>query len=227
MEWIASFAHPLVTKQILRRLGANLVRRSLPTQLTQGHTGTQTLKKSRASFLDVLQECGWDTRLIHETDHRMDLTVSTCPFGSQASENQNFCILHSAMCGEAALAEFGYAKVNLQRGTGTPPTNCSIQIYTVPSKENLAAEGLEYKADQSPHLLPTGLTMPDLAIANISPREEEVLALVGKGLSNKEIASTLNLSVRTAENHIARIQDKLNIHGRAKLIRFAIMNHIM
>ncbi|HNQ15638.1 MAG TPA: LuxR C-terminal-related transcriptional regulator, partial [Pyrinomonadaceae bacterium] len=40
-----------------------------------------------------------------------------------------------------------------------------------------------------------------------------------KGLTNKEIANTLNLSVRTIENHVSRILDKKNFANRVELTR--------
>jgi len=56
----------------------------------------------------------------------------------------------------------------------------------------------------------------------LSDRELEVLRLVAAGLTSKEIAATLHLSPKTVDNHTQRIMEKLNIHGRAELVRFAI-----
>jgi two-component system nitrate/nitrite response regulator NarL len=59
-------------------------------------------------------------------------------------------------------------------------------------------------------------------ISHISNREREVLIAIAEGLSNKEIASRLNLGVRTVETHRERIMRKLNIHSVAGLTKFAI-----
>jgi len=59
-------------------------------------------------------------------------------------------------------------------------------------------------------------------VADLTNREREVLVLVAEGLSNKEIASNLNLGVRTVETHRERIMRKLGIHSVAGLTRFAI-----
>lgn len=56
----------------------------------------------------------------------------------------------------------------------------------------------------------------------ISAREQEILALVAAGLSNKEISARLHLAVRTVENHRARLQGKLHLRGVAELTRFAL-----
>jgi two-component system nitrate/nitrite response regulator NarL len=59
-------------------------------------------------------------------------------------------------------------------------------------------------------------------VPQLSKREREVLIAIAEGLSNKEIASRLNIGVRTAETHRERIIRKLNIHSVAGLTRFAI-----
>ena len=56
----------------------------------------------------------------------------------------------------------------------------------------------------------------------LTPREREVLLHIADGLSNKEIASALDIGVRTVETHRERIMRKLDIHTIAGLTRFAI-----
>jgi two-component system nitrate/nitrite response regulator NarL len=58
--------------------------------------------------------------------------------------------------------------------------------------------------------------------AELTIREREVLTAVAEGLSNKEIASRLDVGVRTVETHRERIMRKLNIHSVAGLTRYAI-----
>ena len=52
----------------------------------------------------------------------------------------------------------------------------------------------------------------------LTPREREVLTLVGRGLSNTEIADTLILSPLTAKTHVARLFSKLDARDRAQLV---------
>ena len=57
---------------------------------------------------------------------------------------------------------------------------------------------------------------------NLTPRERQVLQLVGEGKSTKQIAEVLHISVKTAEFHRGRLMKKLNVHDTANLVRYAI-----
>ena len=59
--------------------------------------------------------------------------------------------------------------------------------------------------------------------AQVSDRESEVLRLIAWGYSNKEIASRLDLSVKTIEAHKANAMRKLNIRSRIDIVRYAIL----
>ena len=56
----------------------------------------------------------------------------------------------------------------------------------------------------------------------LTTREREVLKLIAEGISNKEIADLLFISVRTVEHHRANIMQKLNIRQTANLVKYAI-----
>lgn len=56
----------------------------------------------------------------------------------------------------------------------------------------------------------------------LTPRETEVLRLVAKGLQSKQVAERLGLSVRTVDNHLQSTFDKLHVHNRAQLVRYAL-----
>jgi DNA-binding NarL/FixJ family response regulator len=59
---------------------------------------------------------------------------------------------------------------------------------------------------------------PEPALADLTPREREVLALVGRGMSNQEIAEHLVLSPLTAKTHVSRLFLKLGARDRAQLV---------
>ncbi|NJQ08707.1 response regulator transcription factor [Streptomyces lonarensis] len=56
------------------------------------------------------------------------------------------------------------------------------------------------------------------AVGGLSGRESQVLALVGRGLNNAEIAATLHLSPLTAKTHVSRVMGKLGARDRAQLV---------
>jgi two-component system, NarL family, response regulator NreC len=57
----------------------------------------------------------------------------------------------------------------------------------------------------------------------LSERELDVLRLMAWGLSNKEIAARLDLSIKTIEVHKANAMRKLNLHGRVDIVRYALL----
>jgi len=63
-------------------------------------------------------------------------------------------------------------------------------------------------------------TPPALAALGITDREAEVLALVTEGLTSKQIAARLFLSVRTVEKHVERLLAKTGVSRRAELRTF-------
>lgn len=62
---------------------------------------------------------------------------------------------------------------------------------------------------------------------NLTPREREVFHLVVDGLTTKEIARRLEIGTKTAENHRARVLDKLGVRNTAELVRYAMRKGLM
>jgi len=58
-------------------------------------------------------------------------------------------------------------------------------------------------------------------LADLAPRELEVLRYIGRGMSNDQMAKVMFLSKRTVERHVARLMDSLDIRDRAGLHKFA------
>jgi len=64
-------------------------------------------------------------------------------------------------------------------------------------------------------------------LPSLTPREREIVQLLAEGKSTKEVASVLDLSVKTAETHRSNIMRKLNIHSVSELVLYAIRNNII
>ena len=68
---------------------------------------------------------------------------------------------------------------------------------------------------------------PRKATSELTRREEEVLKLVAKGKSTKEIVDLLFISIKTVETHKLNVKSKLNLSNTAQMVRYAIENEIV
>jgi DNA-binding NarL/FixJ family response regulator len=75
--------------------------------------------------------------------------------------------------------------------------------------------------------LALGRKGPEGGRVQLSSREREVLRMIAEGMSNKEIAVALGLSVRTVDSHRATLMDKLDIHKVSGLVRYAIREGLL
>ncbi|NND60143.1 MAG: response regulator transcription factor [Gammaproteobacteria bacterium] len=68
---------------------------------------------------------------------------------------------------------------------------------------------------------------PEDPYGSLTPREREVFHLVIEGKTTKEIARDLEVSTKTAENHRARVIEKLKVHNTAGLVRYAARHGLL
>jgi DNA-binding NarL/FixJ family response regulator len=61
----------------------------------------------------------------------------------------------------------------------------------------------------------------------LTDREKQVLKLVADGRSNKEVAELLGISVKTAMSHRENLMEKLGVHSRTELIKFALREGVI
>lgn len=71
----------------------------------------------------------------------------------------------------------------------------------------------------------TGDLLPENS-PELTPREKEILELVGQGLENKEIADSLYVAESTVKNHLANIMAKLHIRNRAQAAAYAVRSQM-
>lgn len=64
-------------------------------------------------------------------------------------------------------------------------------------------------------------------VSRLSPREREVVQLLGEGKTTKEVATLLKVSVKTAETHRNNLMHKLKLHSIADLVLYAVRNEIV
>lgn len=80
-----------------------------------------------------------------------------------------------------------------------------------------------FRQKDLPHTQPEGAS----PTSGPSAREREIIQLLAEGRSNKEVATHLGISVKTAETHRAAIMRKLGLHSIGELVRYAIRNHLI
>ncbi len=87
-------------------------------------------------------------------------------------------------------------------------------------------KGRQYICSELAEHVMTSFTQDSVEVTNpldkISLREKEVLILVAEGYSNKEIATKLNVSVKTVDNHRSNVMRKLELHSIRDVIFFAL-----
>ncbi|PXA05279.1 DNA-binding response regulator [Coraliomargarita sinensis] len=94
---------------------------------------------------------------------------------------------------------------------------------------NLVADGRSYFSprvvDAMRELMVSG--GQEDSLESLTTREREIVQLIAESYSNKEIASKLGMSVRTADTHRTNIMKKLDLHDVAALTRWAIANKLV
>lgn len=67
----------------------------------------------------------------------------------------------------------------------------------------------------------------DVGLDALSPREQDVMRLIARGYTYKEVASELFISVKTVETHVSKVLRKLQLSNRGELTRWAALRHIV
>jgi two-component system response regulator NreC len=94
----------------------------------------------------------------------------------------------------------------------------SGEIYLYPSLAKLLVR--DYLTNPHPPASPA-------ALDDLTDREKEVLAYLAEGSDNKEIADALVISPKTVARHRENLMQKLNLHSRAELVKYAIRKGII
>lgn len=91
--------------------------------------------------------------------------------------------------------------------------------------------GRGYFGPQAAKTLAEQVQHPERALEDpygrLTPREREVFHLMAEGMTTKEIARRLGISVKTAENHRGRVLDKLDVRNSAELVRYALRKGLL
>ena len=119
--------------------------------------------------------------------------------------------LETGARGEVAETRFDWATALLRHGQGRDRERARAMLDAA---ARAATElGMEPLARRAADTLATSKAGP----GPLTTRELEIAALAAEGLTNKEIATRLRLSVRTAENHVLNVMNKLGLDNRAQV----------
>ena len=94
----------------------------------------------------------------------------------------------------------------------------------------VAAGQIWANTEQLNHLVDLISEVPSMRVINsgghplLTPREEQVVALVAEGMGNRQIARELNLSENTIKKYLFRIFEKLGVSSRVELVLYAVNN---
>jgi len=103
-----------------------------------------------------------------------------------------------------------------------PPEEIAAAVRIVASGEALLAPAVTRAVIEELARRPAATApSPPPAVAELTPREREVLDLLARGLSNPEICELLVISEATAKTHVARILQKLDLRDRVQAVIYA------
>ena len=171
-------------------------------------TRANTVLESQCDILllDSLQSAPGST----ESVEPLVRTVKTLLIGMDADEKQFIAAVRAGIMGyllkDASTGDVIAAVRTVSRGEAVcPPRLCSALFRVV--------------ARAPEQLLAQSSSKPDLTL-----RQQQLVSLVAKGLTNKEIASQLNLSEFTVRNHIHRILKQVDAENRSQAVE-AVRSH--
>jgi len=103
----------------------------------------------------------------------------------------------------------------------TRPEELIAAVHTIASGDALLSPSVTRRVITRMAQQPTPALADQARLADLTPREREVLALIARGLSNREIAAALVVEESTIRTHVKRILMKLDLRDRVQAVIFA------
>jgi DNA-binding NarL/FixJ family response regulator len=103
----------------------------------------------------------------------------------------------------------------------TRPEDLIAAVHTVAAGDALLSPSVTRTVIERTARRPPPDRSAEQRVAELTPREREVLGLIGRGLSNGEIASTLVIEESTVKTHVKRILMKLRLRDRVQAVIFS------
>lgn len=220
---IKNVLHPSMVEQMMFGVGMTLGRTVVAQTFERRAVHSPHHQNDYLQCLEWMHtHWKWDSDISTVADHQIQITCRTCQFKDLVKSDSHMCRMEMGILGGISNELFKYGKVSLQRNHNHPPRNCGFTVYTERNPQSIAAEG--WSCPQPHH---EGGRQFDVEAAaqmraQLTQREQQILALLAEGFSDKQIATTLNLSVRTVEGHLGKVREKTALRSRSALIRFAL-----
>lgn len=225
---LAQQIHPSVFQEIVRDSGAEQGRLAASEWWLRHGTLKRCDARSRVQCLKAIgQQCGWTLQVAVESEDALTITVLECQFTKSRKSESYLCELTAGLFAGVVAETLGYAKICVNHCSETPPLGCAFTIYLRESDGHAAIPDVIHQHIEKKSILRGDRLVKGAPGDRLTPREQQVLRLIAQGFSDKQIAKTLQRSVRTVENHAARIRQKLHIENRAGLVRFAFRNRLI
>lgn len=106
----------------------------------------------------------------------------------------------------------------------TRPEDLIAAVHTIASGESLLSPSVTRRVIDRMAQQPTPDLNDQAALAELTPREREVLTLIARGLTNREIAAALVVEESTIRTHVKRVLMKLRLRDRVQAVIFAYEN---
>jgi DNA-binding NarL/FixJ family response regulator len=196
---------------VVLREGLTLLINAQPDMEVVGHAN------NGYSLVQQLQNCKADILI---------LDISMPSGGSQAAMQLRTLCPEIHIIALTRHSEPGYVRQMLQAGVrayvlkGAGAKELIDAIHAVAAGDTYLDSTLSMRAkDAFVRSQTIGSMVPS---ADLSDRETEVVRLTAYGYTNKEVAAQLGVSVKTADTYKARAMEKLGLHSRAALVRYAL-----
>lgn len=220
--------HPSIFQETVRDVGAEQGRLAASEwRLAHGVARRRDIQACVQCLKTIAQQCGWNLHVAVELKDALRVTVSEARFTEPHNTGSYLCELAAGLFAGVVAETLGYARVYVGQCSETPPLNCVYTIHLHESKETMAMPNIVHPHIEKESTLLTERLVDGTLGERLTRRELQVLRLIAQGLSDKAIAAALRLSVRTVENHSARIRQKLGIDSRTGLVRFAFRTRLI